>query len=125
MIDSRFRPLSIEIGIVLTLFVIVFQFNLISQPIDLKNPLTTGFLLLFTIELVRILIKLRRLRLAGADTDNEGYKSPLLYAANGHVGDFFFRWQKAFRPIYWIIAVFFVLMALVIVGVIIAGLFVR
>ena len=109
--DPRMRPLSMEILIAVGLLVALFQLNQQKlSPIDItdmSNPVTVIILLIFVAEFFRILYKLRKLRLEGVDLSNESLKSPVWYGASLQAGGLDYKINKILQPIYWAIAITF------------------
>jgi hypothetical protein len=104
--DPRMRPVSVEILVVVGVFLLLFQSKLL--PIDLTSPVTLLVLLLVVAEFVRILYKLRKLRKAGVDLADESMKSPVWYGVSPKVGNVDYKINKTLQPVYWVIAVAFI-----------------
>jgi hypothetical protein len=109
--DPRMRPVSVEILIAVGALLLLFQFKLL--PLDLTNPITLLVLLLFMAEFVRILYKLRNLRMEGVNVGDESLKSPVWYGASERVGNVDYKINKTLQPVYWVIAIAFIVAGVV------------
>ncbi len=105
------RPVSVEILVVVGVFLLLFQANLV--PMDLTNPITLGVLLIVVAEFGRILYKLRKLRNDGVDIADEGTKSPVWYGVSQKVGNIDYKVNRALQPVYWAITIVFLLVGIV------------
>jgi len=108
--NPKFRATSLEILLFLSVLIMLFKTGVIT---DVTIPLTQTILVLSAAEAVRVLLKLRRLRQGGIDIDDQGLRSPLLYAVSPHVADLDYKFHRTLRPLYWACAIVFVAFALI------------